>query len=573
MAASWKGSPSEIRSSAIEADNLYNYGALKDNEIRVLRIKSAENCDDAIECTMVLLKGETAVSGLVFPRQHYCTMSYAWGETFSDGSHLTQYILCDGKHLPVTQHLWCGLRRFRSFQSEGKRRIRDSFTRQTFELRDLALWVDCICINQQDDVEKGQQIWIMAQIFRTSAALIVWLGEPNDRHEDGQIRRFCEVAAKRVWSERELFAQTDALSIIFKNTWFERRWVVQEVSLRKVWYDGDTVLVGSQHFTLRDLIRQLSSDGILKNPSHRKELKGAIDVLGRMDLIGTRWRGGNWVYQARGLISTMLLHHDTKCSKDHDLIYALMHLCYDIDRYRIEVDYATPVDDLFYHIARTVVLQPVSREELLLLLALGTTHKSDSKTPTWVPDWRVSRTFWCHEHQDALAYLARDNSPDRYDWRDEYEDEPARLGFHNSRKGDKWRLSYATAEACEVLGQCIVAKAWSCGWSEGMEIQHPSSCPCSRHRNFVSTDHPADLPWAGNLESSEEWKALVTRGLEQRWILVALFDVESHVKFILESTNDKLPGRDLPLYKLLFCVYCNPWYPLVRKKPMTIAIA
>ena len=106
-----------------------------------------------------------------------------------------------------------------------------------------------------------------------------------------------------------------------------------------------------------------------------------------------------------------------------------------------------------------------------------------------------------------------------------------------------------------------------------MEIQHPWSCQCSRHRNFIGTDHAADLPWTGDSKCPEEWKALVTRGLEQRWILVALFDVKSYVKFILEPTTDSLLGRGLPLYKLLFCVYCDPWYPLVPQRLTTIAIA
>jgi len=45
--------------------------------------------------------------------------------------------------------------------------------------RDRLLWVDALCINQKDIVERGQQVRVMAQIYQTCTRGLLWLG-PED---------------------------------------------------------------------------------------------------------------------------------------------------------------------------------------------------------------------------------------------------------------------------------------------------------------------------------------------------------------------------------------------------------
>lgn len=49
------------------------------------------------------------------------------------------------------------------------------------------LWVDAICINQQDDVEKTSQVAAMGNIYESAARSIVWLGQES-------LQRDCELA-------------------------------------------------------------------------------------------------------------------------------------------------------------------------------------------------------------------------------------------------------------------------------------------------------------------------------------------------------------------------------------------
>ncbi|KAK3901582.1 heterokaryon incompatibility, partial [Staphylotrichum tortipilum] len=46
-------------------------------------------------------------------------------------------------------------------------------------LLSFPLWIDAICINQTDVVEKSHQIGLMARIYSQSTIMLMWLG-PED---------------------------------------------------------------------------------------------------------------------------------------------------------------------------------------------------------------------------------------------------------------------------------------------------------------------------------------------------------------------------------------------------------
>jgi hypothetical protein len=41
------------------------------------------------------------------------------------------------------------------------------------------LWVDALCINQSDPLEKAKQIPLMSRIYEQANSVIIWLGEPT----------------------------------------------------------------------------------------------------------------------------------------------------------------------------------------------------------------------------------------------------------------------------------------------------------------------------------------------------------------------------------------------------------
>jgi hypothetical protein len=45
--------------------------------------------------------------------------------------------------------------------------------------RNHRIWVDAICINQQDDAARTYQVGLMRDIYHQSAEVMIWLGEPG----------------------------------------------------------------------------------------------------------------------------------------------------------------------------------------------------------------------------------------------------------------------------------------------------------------------------------------------------------------------------------------------------------
>jgi hypothetical protein len=101
---------------------------------------------------------------------NYVALSYAWGTVRSENKIHLQYrsnqadrnqIMNSGT-LSIHKNLEDALRQFRTmpyFRNGGR------------------VWIDAICINQQDDVEKESQIKIMAEIYQRAGNIVVWLGQ------------------------------------------------------------------------------------------------------------------------------------------------------------------------------------------------------------------------------------------------------------------------------------------------------------------------------------------------------------------------------------------------------------
>jgi hypothetical protein len=117
--------------------------------IRVLRLNPAP------------FSSEAPVSGVLeevpIGLSSYDALSYQWG---SDEPAIR--VILGDSYVLVTQNCYAALRR-----------LRDRY-------RKRARWIDAICINQQDDLEKGYQVKMMLEIYRQASRVFVWLGESNE---------------------------------------------------------------------------------------------------------------------------------------------------------------------------------------------------------------------------------------------------------------------------------------------------------------------------------------------------------------------------------------------------------
>lgn len=88
-------------------------------------------------------------------------LSYVWGR-----NKAREAITCDGHELTITASLAVALRR-----------LRDT-------TRPRTIWVDQVCINQDDLGERGQQVRHMNSIYQKAARVLVWLGDDSEGHAD-----------------------------------------------------------------------------------------------------------------------------------------------------------------------------------------------------------------------------------------------------------------------------------------------------------------------------------------------------------------------------------------------------
>ncbi|KAI7284925.1 hypothetical protein KC345_g2036 [Hortaea werneckii] len=94
------------------------------------------------------------------PKPNYETISYTWGT-----SKERKTITLDDRPLNVPVSADRAIRRMR---------LRD---------QSRVLWIDAICINQDDINEKNHQVEIMAEIYSNTSQGLIWLGEADETTE------------------------------------------------------------------------------------------------------------------------------------------------------------------------------------------------------------------------------------------------------------------------------------------------------------------------------------------------------------------------------------------------------
>ncbi|KAI1447743.1 heterokaryon incompatibility protein-domain-containing protein [Annulohypoxylon stygium] len=138
----------------------------KQNQIRFIEILPSDTDYQPVRC---LLKTMELTSDI-----RYAALSYVWGDR-----KVTQDIIVNEIEFPVTNNLASALWHFRKngFPKHGRA---DGIR---------LLWVDAICINQDDVSERNHQLLLMGSIYRNAASTFSWLGAHQDiDHALGIIR-------------------------------------------------------------------------------------------------------------------------------------------------------------------------------------------------------------------------------------------------------------------------------------------------------------------------------------------------------------------------------------------------
>jgi hypothetical protein len=226
---------------AVNAVPVFTYSTVADGDAFRLAVLRPGTGSAVVECDLVWESSR-------HPRSSYCCLSYCW-ETVEREAN----IKVDGYRFPVTKNLLGAMHSLRNQRSPLLIWVRRNPSDPLYDtaLTSVTPWqIDQICINQNDDRERGHQVSIMKHIFNQAREVFIWLGQEDDRSD-----KLCEYAKrirrgddnrkgtlKRLMNQREL---KHSIQKLLERPWFERVWVIPEVVLAS----HTTVVCGNSHMS------------------------------------------------------------------------------------------------------------------------------------------------------------------------------------------------------------------------------------------------------------------------------------------------------------------------------------
>lgn len=335
----------------------------------------------------------------------YQALSYAWGT-----NKAADWIYLDGMEFSVTDNLYRALKQIRdrvAWGDEGKSQSR-FFSR--------TLWVDAICINQQDDAEKSQQVTFMAAIYSGAKGLVIWLGECSDDDSMG---------LRRAVMQRDSSAEDKnvALRLLGQASWFRRRWIVQELMLSSKGVRH--VLCGQASFRFEQLVLRLRSCAIFQSHFTVNGMSHLPPPLIRMFyaanplLVDFQIREKPW--ERRILLENLTHYADLECGLRADRVFSLLGISEDADRFMFQypVDYSHKQDSSqvfinlakYYHLSGKPELRATDTAMFAYASATAWSEAKrlsdmpqSGKPPSWVANWAAKFEYSSAQH----AYLVKD---------------------------------------------------------------------------------------------------------------------------------------------------------------------
>lgn len=335
----------------------------------------------------------------------YLAISYKWGDPWIVG-HFESHRGGHGKRVPYNKAVFDI--------------IKTILGRDTT----VYLWIDALCINQEDLNERASQVAMMGTIYSQARQVIAFIGEADETiitamnlviltancisaqgslgdplTASGIAGLISEIApSDRDW---------ESIKGLTSRPWFRRLWVVQEVALGK-----DPVVVCGEHVfpwvALKSLIA--FTYAIHKFPVLRRVAFSTFDALltvfeclsNAAGISNARQGQSNDRPKMHFIYSLFSLNANFDSTDPRDRIYALLSLD-TAKKYRdvFRPDYEIKVEDLYVKVAREIIMK---EDSIRFLHLAGISHRRSLSLPSWVPDW-TSLTKSLIHHTDLSGPL------------------------------------------------------------------------------------------------------------------------------------------------------------------------
>ncbi|KIX03741.1 uncharacterized protein Z518_07294 [Rhinocladiella mackenziei CBS 650.93] len=235
----------------------------------------------------------------------------------------------------------------------------EAFRSIRYKQADRTMWVDFLCINQEDVDENTRQVSLLREILTNASGTLIYPGHASA--DTGMALDFIESTAStsRTTGRRATGDQKSrsALQSLVQRLCFSRVWAIQEVLLAKrleIVYEQRAVPWPEKHSGCDFIDTQVSSWLLERRLCHGST--------------------------GRGLVRLLLYSSLCQCSDPRDKVFGILGL---FRKENFTPDYRLCVESVYIGVAAYLIKNCRAFE----IFALATTAKRELCIPSWVPDW------------------------------------------------------------------------------------------------------------------------------------------------------------------------------------------
>ncbi|KAK6827041.1 hypothetical protein RU639_004503 [Aspergillus parasiticus] len=396
------------------SSGLYKSLPLEPNATRMVRLLPDKEKNAEIECELFTYDLTEVEGG----KHIYEALSYVWSGDQEGSAEQRKEMKLHGHTVAITANLHAALVNLRDHQLER------------------VLWVDAICINQEDMDEKSKQVPLMRTIYAQADRVIVWLGEAFEHGDKAleTLRDLAESKAMRGKGSDTKLSELDreACLKLLQRKWFRRIWVLQEAGVaRSIEIMCGSVLING-HIFCEGLIQ-------LEIPSLLRLIHPVVYMIRGAQFRprnAPRLRGSLYI----GALIDMYRYH--MASTSHDKVYALLGLAADDPNTAgLRPDYNLPWHQVFNNTTRYILSGEGSVEtypdkdvaiiqtkcwilgyikhagniyessRIWLIIRFNDSPESEIFKNAWGSDWMIQSSAESVESGDILCLLSGTSNP------------------------------------------------------------------------------------------------------------------------------------------------------------------
>ncbi|KAH3941633.1 hypothetical protein HBI81_195150 [Parastagonospora nodorum] len=340
----------------------FDYQPLPPRHIRIIELQPGERSDP--------FRARFIVGSLDEPFE-YDGLSYMWGDAAP-----VDRVVVDGAVIPIAWNLARAL----------------EYLRDHMNPEPLRIWIDAICINQQDDAERANQVGLMRLLYRKAECVRIWINAPDLDEESealAALRKFQvrgEEPGSGLGDDPDFW---DPILPILENKYWSRAWIQQEIINARflILHCMNASVIGTTVFEFRRAVELHLT----------RSIGVPLDMLVYGKLLHSDWSPrAQEMFAFHGearqrykLIHLLHTKEGLLVSRGHDRFYAIMHLAQDYRDGDLAVDYSKSLEQVMLDIATHHISRHHDLEFLLNSFQPNEVYSDSCEglaRPSWIPN-------------------------------------------------------------------------------------------------------------------------------------------------------------------------------------------